>query len=273
MLGRDLAIALDPVRLPEAAGIVPDPWQAGALRSETKRGLWLAARQSGKSLTAAGKALHQALYTPRSLVLLLSPSLRQSAELFRKVLDLYSLVGKDSAPLEASSTLRLELRNGSRVISLPGTETTIRGYSGVDLLLIDEASRVPDGLYASVRPMLAVSGGRLIALTTPAGKRGFFYREWTEGGLGWERVLIKATDCPRISQDFLDEERASLGEYFFRQEYFCEFVDAENQLFSTELIERMLNPAIRPLFPQLAAPLGMSSDLFFDADIQPLAKE
>ena len=35
--------------------------------------------------------------------------------------------------------------------ALPGREGTIRSYSGVDLLILDEASRVPDDLYRSVR--------------------------------------------------------------------------------------------------------------------------
>ncbi len=75
-------------------------------------------------------------------------------------------------------TLRLE--NGSRIVSLPGTEGTVRGFSGVALLIVDEASRVDDALYHAVRPMLAVSHGKLVLLSTPWGKRGFFYREWAE---------------------------------------------------------------------------------------------
>jgi len=112
---------------------------------------------------------------------MLSPSLRQSGELFRKALSVYRTLGRP-VPSEAESALRLELDTGSRIISLPGTENTIRGYSGVRLLLVDEASRVEDDLYRAIRPMLAVSGGRLVAPSTPWGKRGFWFREWTEGG-------------------------------------------------------------------------------------------
>ena len=80
----------------------------------------------------------------------------------------------------ARTNRRLEFANGSRVLSLPGTERTVRGFSEVSLLVIDEAARVDDGLYYAVRPMLAVSGGRLVALSTPYGKRGWFHDE----GLG-----------------------------------------------------------------------------------------
>jgi hypothetical protein len=205
----------------EELGLSPDPWQQQFLRSAAQRQLLLCTRQAGKSTTTAVLALHEALYTPRALVLLLSPSLRQSQELFRKVLATYNSI--KSIPSTMESALRLELENGSRIVSLPGKEETVRGFSGVTLLVVDEAARVSDDLYYSVRPMLAVSGGRLVCLSTPFGKRGFFFNEWEEGQ-NWERIQITAHDCPRISDEFLDEERHALGDYWYRQEYLCEFL-------------------------------------------------
>jgi hypothetical protein len=230
----------------------------------------LCARQAGKSVTAAALALHEALYSSPALVLLLSPSLRQSGELFRKILDLYRLVAKD-APAADESALKLSLKNGSRVVSLPGEESTIRGFSGVRLLVLDEASRIPDELVTAVRPMLGVSNGRLVALTTPWGRRGWFYRAWTEGGSTWERTKIVAADCSRIPAAFLAEERQAIGERAYLQEYACKFVDTEDALFTTADIERMVDPAIKPLFPMLP-PLegeGEVSD-HFDADVKAL---
>jgi hypothetical protein len=90
----------------------------------------------------------------------------------------YVALGKP-VPEHEASALRLTLANGSRIVALPGSEATVRGYSGAALLVVDEASRVADDLYFAIRPMLAVSGGRLVALTTPYGKRGWFYDEWT----------------------------------------------------------------------------------------------
>ena len=131
----------------------------------------------------------------------------------------------------------MELSNGSRIVSLPGKETTVRGFSGVRLLAVDEAARVPDELYYSVRPMLAVSGGRLVALSTPFGTRGWWWEAWRSEET-WERFQVPAEDCPRISQEFLDEERRSMGEWWFAQEYGCEFLDAETQPFGREDVER-----------------------------------
>lgn len=141
----------------------------------------------------------------------------------------------------------MTLSNGSRIISLPGEEATIRGYSGVSLLVIDEASRVQDSLYRTVRPMIAVSRGKLIALSTPWGKRGWFYEEWI-GNADWNRVRITADDCPRISREFLKEEEMSLGDRWFRQEYGCSFEEMVDAVFSTEDIDAALAGGAKPLF-------------------------
>ena len=236
MLATDLALALDPARLATRAGVTPDSWQADVLRSAAPRVLLNCSRQSGKSTITALLAVHAVIYEPGALVLLLSPTLRQSGELFKKVLDAYRALGRP-VPAEAETQLTLTLENGSRVVSLPGKEGTVRGYSGVRLLITDEAARVANDLYVSVRPMLAVSGGRLIALSTPWGTRGWWYEAWRSSE-PWERYEVPATACPRISADFLAEEARTLGEFWYRQEYCCEFMDAESQAFRREDVER-----------------------------------
>ena len=239
-------MALDPARMMTAAGLPPDEWQADLLRSRPSQALLLCTRQAGKSTTTAILALHEAVYYGPSLVLLLSPSLRQSSELFRKVMDFYQVL---DLPVKANQTsaLRLELENGSRIIALPGTEQTIRGYSGVGLLVIDEAARVDDPLYYSVRPMLAVSGGRLVCLSTPFGRRGWFYDAWISDDL-WKRFKITADQCPRISPEFLKQERRSIGDMWYRQEYECNFMDAIAQVFSGDLVAEAFTSSVKPLF-------------------------
>jgi hypothetical protein len=238
----------DPARLLAWAGMPPDPWQADLLRSDSTRTLMLCGRQMGKSTTAAALALKAALLRPDSLVLLLSPTLRQSGELFRaKVLPLYRALGSTVPPLRKPTQLTLELANRSRVISLPESEEGIRGFSSVRLLIVDEASRVSDALYRAVRPMLAVSRGGLVCLSTPFGKRGWFHDEW-ESRRPWERVRVSADRCPRITPEFLAEERQALGERWFRQEYLCSFEDTIDALFSSEDIAAALNCDVKPLF-------------------------
>lgn len=252
-LASDLARALDPTVLAAALGMDSDPWQAEVLRSTDLRVLLNCCRQSGKSTTSAVKAVHVAVYEPGALILLLSPSQRQSAELFRKVVATYKALGRPvRADTESATTLTLE--NGSRVVSLPGSEGTVRGYSGVRLLIVDEASRVDDELLASVRPMLAVSGGQFIALSTPCGMRGWWYEAWEHGGPAWRRVRVTADECPRIGAAFLAEERVTLGDWLYRQEYMCEFAETSAQMFSEEAIRAMLDAAVAPWAPTKGAP-------------------
>jgi hypothetical protein len=246
MIARDLATALDPSLIMVQAGLTPDPWQAQFLRSTARHHLLLCTRQAGKSTTTAAVAVWEALYNAPALILLLSPALRQSQELFKKVRQFYT--ASPSVAIKSESALQLELENGSRIVALPGKEETIRGYSGVRLLIIDEASRVDDGLYYSVRPMLAVSGGRMVALTTPFGKRGFFFDAWEKGGSEWERIQVTAHDCPRISPAFLESERATMGDWWFSQEYLCEFRETTDQVFSYDVVMAAMDDTVKPLF-------------------------
>ena len=247
---KDAAYSLDAVLwAKEALGFSPDPWQADLLLSSDKRVLLNCSRQSGKSTTAAILALHTALYRPGSLILMVSPSLRQSLELFRKLSDFADQLDPSPARSE-DNKLSAVFENRSRVVALPGHESTIRGYSAPSLVVEDEASRCEDEIYTAIRPMLAVSSGRLILMSTPHGCRGHFYKEWSEGGPAWKRVSITADQVSRISSEFLDQERASLGDWMFRQEYFGEFVQAEDQYFSNETIEMMFDTSAKPLWEE-----------------------
>jgi hypothetical protein len=226
-----LALALDPSLILRAQGLDPDPWQRDFLRCADRQVLLNCCRQSGKSTATAARALHEALFLPRSLILLLSPTQRQSGELFRKVRDAYGALGRPiPAVSDAPSEARLELANGSRVIGLPGDEATIRGFSRPALLLIDEAAKVPDALYRAVRPMLAVSRGRLVCLSTPFGQRGFFFREWHSENR-WRRFRVTWRDCPRIAPAFVEAEAASTGQNWVDQEYNCLFTALEGLVY------------------------------------------
>jgi hypothetical protein len=243
-----LAMALDPSLLLEARGLAPDPWQRALLLSTERQILLNCSRQSGKSTVVSALAMHTALFTPNSLVLLLSPSQRQSAEIFRKVLDTYHALGRPPQAVYKTQ-LRLELANGARVLCLPGREGTIRSFGGVSLLVLDEAARIPDDLYRSVRPMLAVSQGRLVALSTPFGQRGWFWQEWVGTG-PWKRFRITWRDCPRITPEFIAEETRALGPAWVQQEYECAFNSLEGLVypdFEQALVDDWPDPAGRPV--------------------------
>lgn len=225
-----ISCALNPASFFKIQGIQADAWQEEFLLAAPQFSLLNCSRQVGKSTTVGALALHTALFKPNSLVLLLSPSQRQSGEIFRKVLDAYSHFNSFIATKHLTRT-QLELKNGSRIISLPGKEQYIRSFGGVSLLVLDEAARIPDDLYHAVRPMLAVSGGKLAALSTPFGKRGWFYNAW-HSEEPWHRIAIPWNFCPRISPDFIQQEINAMGEAWVDQEYKCTFSHKSGKVYS-----------------------------------------
>jgi hypothetical protein len=132
----------------------------------------------------------------------------------------------------------------------PDPDTTI-GFTP-DLLILDEASRIPDALYNAASPMLAYNDPTLILLSTPAGRRGFFYREWTCGDPLWQRFHARASECSRISPTFLAREKATKSDIFFRQEYECEFIDSLGAFFPESLLDSAIDPTFDPLLPNFA---------------------
>ncbi len=260
MLGKHLAVALDPSLVLFRQGLTPDAWQQNVLRSTARQQLLLCTRQAGKSTATAALAAHAAVYDPGSLTLIGSPSLDQSKELFRKVKA--ALAALPATPRVAvDNTTSLELVTGSRIEALPQNEKTIRGYSRVALLILDEAARVEDPYFHAIYPVLSVSGGRLVALSTPFGQIGWFWEMWTHGGADWERTIITAHDCPRISPAFLEEARRTLGERQYRQEYLCSFEDRIAQLFSSESIFGAVSADVQPLFGSPMGETGRSSNV------------
>ncbi len=223
----------------ESLGFKADAQQTLVLDWTAKRGILNCTRQWGKSTVAAAKAVHRAWHEPESLVLVASPSSRQSGEFIRKTAAFVRRLGC-RARGDGDNNMSLLLPNGSRIVGLPGTEETVRGFSAVSLLLIDEASRVLDAMYNALRPMLAVTNGDLWLMSTPWGKRGFFWKAWANGGKLWERMSVPATECERITKEFLEEERTAIGETWLAQEYLCQFVDDGSGWFGMEVVEQAL---------------------------------
>jgi len=235
--------AVNPVLFAERISFTPDPWQANVLESDKQKTILNCSRQSGKSTITAILAAHKVVFNPSSLVLIVCPSERQSSELLRKIRE---ILLKTDLDFDRNSVLTIELENKSRVLALPSAESNLRGFSAPSLVVIDEASRCDDSLFYSLKPMLAVGNGQMILLSSPFGRRGFFYDVWTNGNEAeWQKIEITALDCPRITDDFLESEKASMPEFLYLQEYHCKFVDTDTQIFPSELIENSINPSLK----------------------------
>ena len=242
----DLAYSLDPVLWArEVLGYHPDPWQADQLRSRSRKIILNCSRQSGKSTTCAALGLHESIYRRPSFGLVIAPSQDQSAELMMKFDEFRGAVELPSDYLSTDTKLAVKFANGNRFVARPGSEKTARSFSAVTLLLEDEAARVSDALYNSVRPMLAVSNGRHILMSTPFGKQNHFFKIWDQERDIWQWYEIPAEQCPRITKEFLEEEQRTNP--WFEQEYHCVFMESEGAIFSSDLFRSLANPSISVL--------------------------
>jgi hypothetical protein len=248
----DALIRLDPSLILDEIGFddplaEPEGWQRRLLRSDSERMLLLTHRQAGKSSATAGLAIGTALHTPGSLILIVSPSGRQSGELFRKIVRAYERLGSP-VPAVEDNAVTLALANGSRIVSLPDSPDTIVGYSGPRLVIIDEAARTSDEAFYCVTPMLLRSRGRLVCMSTPYGRRGWFHQQWEDRETAWERIIYRASENPKLDPSFLAEERKMKGPRWYAQEYECEFHDTVGQVFTSASIDAAFANDLQPLF-------------------------
>lgn len=247
-LARDLAAALDPGATARAFGMVPEPWQDRVLRTVERQVAMLCARQVGKSTTSAVKVTQRAVYVPGSMVILVSPSQRQSDELLAKIKAVYRGLGRPVGAPSTENAGELRLENGSRILSLPATEATTRGFSAVDLLVFDEAAKVPDDIYAAFLPMLTLEG-QVLALSTPGPRLGWFYEAWEAGpDGGWDRHKITAYQSAQYPPGRVERMKNAMSDRAFRAEYLCEFVGLADMVFDPDDIDAMYCRPLPPLF-------------------------
>lgn len=228
-------------------GFTPDLWQAEFLQGVAD-GKWESvimncSRQSGKSEILAILALWMALARPNSLILIVAKQ-RQANEDIKKVRRWLTILkkslgrkykGKVVITNMTENKTEFEFANGSRIIGLPDSPDSIRGYSAPVLVIIDEAGMQSDDVFVAVKPMLAVSHGVMVLASTPKGTRGFFCKEYKTNP-NYKKFEIPWKECPRIKKEFIEDERLRYGDLFIAQEYECQFVDAISSLFTEQEI-------------------------------------
>ena len=251
-LADGLSTTLDPLQFAARLGFPKlDDWQKQLLlHRDDKRVILACGRQVGKTEIVSIMALFEAITRPGSLVIILAASLRQSGLLFSRVKNHYGKL-QNTMGATQSTALTLSLQNGSRIVALPAREETIRGWANVSTLLIDEAAHVDTDLYRATRAFLAVSNGRLILLSTPHSKRGFFFDAWTNPDEDWTRIRVTTEEISRtsgrVSDEFLQQERKALGDAWYRQEYLAEFVDSAYALIPYAVIQHAIDPSLKML--------------------------
>jgi hypothetical protein len=249
MTTRDLAYQIDPgLWVKEAVGVEPQPWQEQFLRAPRGASIIaLTARHVGKTTAAAWGIAHCMLFKPGSLSVIASPTQRQSAEALRRTRDVLIKVG---AEFETQNVYALELKNGSRLLALPGSEDSIRGLTVDGWIVADEAARVDSDLIAALSPMRARRPEARFAMLSTANSRSDpFWTVWSDDDPSWLRLQATADLVDLFSEEFLAQQRRLLGETLFKAEYLGIPGGGEASPFTWELYERATHPSpplVRP---------------------------
>lgn len=187
------------------------------------------------STATAALALWRVWRTGGTAVVI-SPTQAQSSEIIRKARGLLQNV-PELGRAERDAQTTLQLPNGGRIVALPGSETSARGYTASAALIIDEAAFVDDQVVTAVRPTLAACpDAPMVCLSTPNGRAGWFFDAWTEGGPEWHRIKVDHTKVSRLSDRHIREERASMTAARFRREYECEFIAPTGAVFDPDTV-------------------------------------
>jgi phage terminase large subunit-like protein len=227
-----------------ASGLVPDQWQEQLITS-TRPALVCCCRQAGKSTGAAALAAHTFYYSPGSTVLIVSPTETQSSELLRRAKGMLAAM-PGGGGMMGNATTRIESSLGSRIIALPGTDASTRGYSPT-LLLLDECAYLPDETIRAMMPSTSVTRARIVMLSTPAGRCGVFYELWaaTEDQISrgedpsWDLIRVTC-ETPEVrarqGQEFIEMERQTRSAFDFAQEYLAQFTASDTAVFHPDSI-------------------------------------
>lgn len=274
----DLIYTLSPWRYITSLGFRLFHWQEAIFRSTHPRKHINGARQAGKSTAISGKPCHRARFYPGSLSIILAATEKQAVEDMERVKGFMARDPYYPAIVRDSDSL-IELSNKSRILVVPATEKAARGYSSPDIIMLDEDSRIDDMVYKSgVRPMLTDNEKcEVCAISTPNGRLGHFFN--ASQSKRWERYLIRSpweideeavAIVPaepeerfkaRMAKDGIrgfysprhaieseqQENLEEMGTLMYRQEYLCEYVEPEDQVFSYDEIERAFRPGLAPL--------------------------
>jgi len=230
----------------EVLGFPANGIQAEVLDTHATRGILCCSRQWGKSTTVAAKAVHHVIFRPDAFAVVIAPNQRQSAELLRRMRNFLVKAGLEPRR-DPAIRHSLVLPGGQRILALPSNEDTVRGYSAVTLLIFDEAARVEDEVYLAALPFLAATDGQLWLMSTPKGKSGFFYTEWTSADSGRLRIHSTVEQATHFRRSFLDRQRQSKPVEMFREEYWCEFRDSEDQAFPRDSVRAVFKDSVPAL--------------------------
>lgn len=299
----------DPLEVLDRLGMVPDPWQVEYLNSQSSIRILFSCRQAGKTeMTALGAVLACAssenVYSP-----IIAPSLRQASILARRAHQIIRRIAETGRRLRAMpvpqarySPLHIVFENGSRLQALPASECAARGETATGIVTIDEASQVPDDVYAAVMPQRTMTMAPLCMLSTPWYQAGRFFEMWTDSELAdcerWRVIApieyarrrgvgiagletcglpkdiapdIEPYELTRMTYEGFCAATAGMTQEEIRREMYGIFSDnAGYAIFGASLIRDAITHDVKPLFESPAGPEDEPEAEDVDRRITPL---
>jgi phage FluMu gp28-like protein len=224
-------------------GVEPFDYQKDFMDEDSRKKLFVAGRQVGKSRTCAWLALHKAITTSNSMVLLTAKSQRQASELFNQVkkelgnAEENNQITEDEFGVSRDTRTEINFDNRSRIKVVPiGRDgENVRTYTA-DMIIVDEAAFINEEIFQQVlSPMLAVTDGDFIIISTPYGKQGFFWNKWSKEN-NWFTKQVPSWENPKIGANYIEEQREQLTSIQFKQEVRGEFDSNENSFLDESLL-------------------------------------
>jgi len=249
----NLTLPENPAEFAQALfGFKPKEYQARLLADRSKRIVVRWSRQAGKTTCIALRAIWFALLHPRTLTLIVAPSLRQSMIMSDRIQDFLGSLSEETGRqlVERLQRTSVRFRNGSRIIALPNSPQLLRGYTAHQVLA-DEANFFKDDelvFYNVLYPMLSTTDGVLIASSTPWNKDSVFYRMSESNE--FSKHVVTCEDVVRsglVKQSFVDEMRTQLPTERFQREFMAEFVEDIDAWLTQSLIVKCIESSLQIL--------------------------
>lgn len=216
--------------------VLPSPYEAQleVLRScfdnVTEYIVLNGSRQVGKTLISTFAALKWALETKEGHIMIVSPTDGQVKKVYKQMLQMVTpLLFYIKNFKAASGDSEIVFKNGSQILfRSAAAENTLRGYSNTHLIL-DECAFIKEETWNTIlAPSLSVRGKKTLFCSTPKGNN-FFSRLYHKGltdGLKYKSFKLTYHNNPYCNIHFINEQKATLPDEIFRQEYLGEFIDA-----------------------------------------------
>lgn len=188
-------------------------------------------RQQGKTTIIECLMIYY-LCKKKYTIAYVSPTLKLSKKVFKEMKTL--LDGTGIIKASNATDLSFTSFNGSTLNFYSSEQSdSIRGISN-DILIVDEAAFLNEGSDGNniwwniLFPTVKVKGKKIIMISTPNGKQGFWFdliQRAIKGEKGYKYIKKTIYDDSLITNDELEVLKKNYPEIAFKQEFLCEFLD------------------------------------------------